>query len=94
MRDGAHGVRALPWGAVDPGPSFGFATEIFADGVLEDVIGFFAFFLFGSQTVVKEIALPFNVLVGCQILFPVCDCSFYAGVAREGDDGMKVVGHQ
>ncbi len=43
---------------------------------------------------IEKIALPLDRLVRGQVVFPIAYCLFYPGFAREGNDGVQVVGHE
>ena len=47
-----------------------------------------------SQAVIKEVALPFDLMLTRQKVLPVSDDLLYPNLAWESDDGVQMVGHQ
>ena len=97
------GLRALPaieqWGrtiirAVNPHPIFHPFTQTFVDGIHQDVFRLFLQLMMVAQPVVKKIPLPFNPKLDGHELFPVGNERLHARLARNGDDGVQMVGHQ
>lgn len=77
-----------------PNPVFRPFTQAFSDGIHQNVTGLFDQFMMGSQSVIKEIALPFNAQFKREEFFPIGNQDFHAGFAREGHDGVQVIRHQ
>ena len=77
-----------------PGPVFGFFAEAAADWVHFDVVGFFLELVFVAEAVVEEVSLPINSKLSGGVMFPAVDGGRQAGITRDSDNRVKVVGHE
>jgi len=81
-------------GAINPNPIFNALAQFLTNGIHKDIAGLFVQFVLIAQTMIKEVALPFDSVFDRDKFFPVCNHSFHSRLARERDDGVQMVGHQ
>ena len=80
--------------AINPNPIFDAFAQFFANGIHQDVAGLFIQLVLIAQAMVEEVPLPFDSMFDRHKLLPVCNRGFYSRLAREGNDGVQMVGHQ
>jgi hypothetical protein len=80
--------------AINPWPVFDAFAKAASHRVHQDVTDLLLFLVVITQAMIKEIALPFYLLVSGQEMFPVGHTRFHALLARESDDAVEVIGHE